>query len=166
MPVYLIRAGENGPVKIGRASDPAQRLSDLQTAHWETLRLIRVWEGDAAEESALHLQFADLRIRGEWFGFSRSMLSDVSLPVIGEEQTFGHTAWIGRPSRFPSILRALMEKSGLSDPDLARLAGTSKQQIFKLRTGQRSVSVEWAKILAPHLGVSWQDLFSDDTEVA
>lgn len=166
MAVYLIRCGENGPVKIGRAADPADRLAELQIAHWETLRIVRVWEGDAAEEAALHLQFADLRIRGEWFSFSRSMISGVNLPVISEPVMPTAAAWVGRPTRFPSMLKELMDSKGLNDPELARLVGTSKQQIFKFRAGQRSVSVAWARLLAPHLGASWQDLFSDDTEVA
>lgn len=82
MAVYLIRAGETGPVKIGYAADPVDRLVNLQTAHWEQLHLLRVWEGELADEAALHLRFSDLRIAREWFSFSRKMLGDVGLKRI------------------------------------------------------------------------------------
>lgn len=82
MPVYLIRAGANGPVKIGYALDPRGRLTELQVAHYEPLSILRMWEGGEPEEAMLHLRFADLCIRGEWFSFSRQMLGDVGLTDI------------------------------------------------------------------------------------
>ena len=82
MPVYLIRAGESGPVKIGLADDPPGRLAELQVAHYEKLTLVRMWEGGRAEEAALHMRFAPLRIRGEWFAPAAEMLGDVALNEI------------------------------------------------------------------------------------
>jgi hypothetical protein len=82
MPVYLIRAGETGPVKIGKADDPYTRLGDLQVANYEKLKLLRIWEGGVVEEAALHEMFDDLWIRGEWHSFSSRMLGDVGLKVI------------------------------------------------------------------------------------
>jgi hypothetical protein len=38
--IYFIQAGETGPIKIGKANDPAQRINQFQTAHHETLRLL------------------------------------------------------------------------------------------------------------------------------
>lgn len=75
MPVYFIRAGDSGPVKIGRAIDVAGRLAELQTAHYEVLHLIREVEGGAAEERWFHRHFHVLRIRREWFLFDATMLS-------------------------------------------------------------------------------------------
>lgn len=48
--------------------------------------------------------------------------------------------------------------AGFNDPKLADAAGTTKQQIFKLRKGQRKLTVEWARRLAPHLGLRWEAL--------
>lgn len=84
MAVYLIRCGEDGPVKIGSADAPQERLAALQTAHWQTLALVRVWQGGETEERKLHRKFSDLHIRGEWFHFSRQMLGDVGLPLAYE----------------------------------------------------------------------------------
>lgn len=51
-----------------------------------------------------------------------------------------------------------MALAGITDPKLAAAAGTTKQQIFKLRRGERKLTVQWAKRLAPFLGVAWQEL--------
>lgn len=46
----------------------------------------------------------------------------------------------------------------MTDPSLASLAGTTKQQIFKLRRGERKLTVQWARRLAPYLAVEWYEL--------
>ena len=75
MPVYFIRAGKDGPVKIGVAADIPERIKALQTAHFEELALIREIPGDFEDEVWLHARFADQAIRGEWFQFSAEMLT-------------------------------------------------------------------------------------------
>lgn len=82
MAVYLIRAGECGPVKIGYAEDVQSRLNNMQTGNHETLTVLRIFEGGQEEESRLHARFIDLRIRGEWFSFSRVMMGDLGLTEI------------------------------------------------------------------------------------
>lgn len=82
MPVYLIRAGEDGPVKIGKADDPKGRLLDLQTGHYEDLMLLRVWNGDLPEERSLHTQFKHLHIAREWFRFDPGMLDAEPLVAL------------------------------------------------------------------------------------
>ena len=79
MAVYFIRAGEDGPVKIGHATDVLARLADLQVAHHAELKLAREIPGGLAEEAWLHRRFCSLRIRGEWFRFSDEMLT-IELP--------------------------------------------------------------------------------------
>ena len=119
MAVYLIRAGVTGPVKLGHASsceDALRRLAALQVAHWETLHLLRMWEGDERAEGQLHARFADLRIRGEWFGFSRLMLADVGLPVIDIPQ---------RDADAPLSALDVMRRLG-GQGDTARLCGPNR----------------------------------------
>jgi transcriptional regulator with XRE-family HTH domain len=41
---------------------------------------------------------------------------------------------------------------------MAKKIGTSRQEIYKLRKGLTRVLPDWAKRLAPHLGVSWDEL--------
>jgi len=74
MPIYIIQAGEDGPVKIGTAYDPYRRLASFQNAHFAELRMLAIYEGEAREEHLLHKKFEHLRIRGEWFRFDPVML--------------------------------------------------------------------------------------------
>ncbi|NLS19868.1 helix-turn-helix transcriptional regulator [Rhizobium sp. P40RR-XXII] len=50
-----------------------------------------------------------------------------------------------------STIKELREKKGLSQQQLADLAGTSQPQIKRLETGERKLTKEWAERLAPHL---------------
>lgn len=83
MAVYIIRVGYAGPVKIGKADDVRSRVASLQTAHYEELRIVRVFEGDA--EALFHERFKHLRIRGEWFHYDDAMLS-FDPPEVKAEQ--------------------------------------------------------------------------------
>ena len=67
--IYILQAGEDGPVKIGRTAGNRlwARIAELQTGQHEHLRLLMIGAGGAAVESALHREFADRRLRGEWF---------------------------------------------------------------------------------------------------
>jgi hypothetical protein len=65
--VYLIQQGTHGPVKIGLAKNPQKRLATLQQANPTKLHGIAAWRGLPFEEAMLHEEFADQRIRGEWF---------------------------------------------------------------------------------------------------
>lgn len=76
MTIYFIRAGEDGPVKIGTTEDLAARMRDLQVGNHEELRLVRTIEGGAGHEQFLHRRFGHLRIRGEWFRWHDDMLAD------------------------------------------------------------------------------------------
>lgn len=65
--IYVMRAGDTGPCKVGFASNVSQRLKALQTGHHERLRVLHVWEGDRDVEARLHRCLAAHRLHGEWF---------------------------------------------------------------------------------------------------
>ncbi len=70
--VYFIQAGENGPVKIGRARDPEARRRALQVSNHECLTLLAVSPGleepqAEAAERPLHVELIAFHVRGEWF---------------------------------------------------------------------------------------------------
>lgn len=46
-----------------------------------------------------------------------------------------------------------IKRSGITSSELAKLADTTKQQIYKLEKGHVRLRDEWARKLAPHLGV-------------
>jgi hypothetical protein len=75
MAIYFIRAGTDGPVKIGKADNVAARLVEMQCDNHVDLILLRQVEGGRLTEAWFHRAFAADRLRGEWFAFQPSMLT-------------------------------------------------------------------------------------------
>lgn len=71
--VYFILNPVADLVKIGISEDPAVRLVALQANTPHKLSLLGIVPGGAEKEKELHKQFADFRVRGEWFSFSREI---------------------------------------------------------------------------------------------
>lgn len=70
--LYFIAPPEKSYVKIGISDDVDRRLKQFQTAHWETLKVIRKIKcKDRKEaqflETELHRKFSRKRVKGEWF---------------------------------------------------------------------------------------------------
>lgn len=65
---YVIGSRDLATVKIGRSVHPIKRLSSLQTAHAESLKLMAVIEGDM--ESQIHERCKCFRMSGEWFRYT------------------------------------------------------------------------------------------------
>ncbi|MEJ0071160.1 MAG: helix-turn-helix transcriptional regulator [Pseudomonadota bacterium] len=55
-------------------------------------------------------------------------------------------------------MREARERRGLTQQQLAELAGTSQPQIDRLETGKRRLTIDWVVRLAPFLGVTPIDL--------
>ena len=77
MPVYLIRSGADGLVKIGFSDTVHKRISQMQVGSPDRLTILRILDGGRELEAALHAWFKPNRVRGEWFTFSEDMLSDL-----------------------------------------------------------------------------------------
>lgn len=73
MSVYFITCRETSTVKIGNSGSPHGRLRDLQTMCPLPLALEAVLPGRHKQEFALHRQFANDRLRGEWFRLSEQI---------------------------------------------------------------------------------------------
>lgn len=76
--VYFIRAGSNGPIKIGMAKDVNKRLSTLQTGNHEFLMLLATIPCKSLKEAEymerkMHRCFKKQHIRGEWYKGSISI---------------------------------------------------------------------------------------------
>lgn len=142
MTVYMIRCGENGPVKIGHSSDPVFRLGQLQISHWETLHILRLFEGGLSEELALHERFADQYIRGEWHHFSRAMLGDVglketyilepTLPPAPASITLERTS---TATEIGANIRALRWSRGLTQQELADALAMARSSLASIEAG-------------------------------
>ena len=65
--LYLMQAGDSGPVKIGRATDPYRRARELQPGCADRIMVVSIIEGRGGDERRLHELFATHRMHGEWF---------------------------------------------------------------------------------------------------
>ena len=67
--VYFVKAGEDGPIKVGRtrADLVKTRLANLQIASPVELHLLGTLESDSKGERELHVRMDHLHVRGEWF---------------------------------------------------------------------------------------------------
>ena len=88
--VYFIRAGNQGAIKIGVASDIKQRLEQLQTGNAFELKVLALIPCSCLDhaydtERRIHKFFAGQRIRGEWFkgDINFSKISDMKVDVDG-----------------------------------------------------------------------------------
>ena len=76
MGVYIIQAGDPGPVKIGWCKDsyPKKRIAVLQVGCPEELEILYLIHPCARTfEGYLHKMFEKHRIRGEWFTYSQEI---------------------------------------------------------------------------------------------
>ena len=68
--IYFVTARDIARVKIGYSTNPARRLSKLQSDSPVKLVLERVIDGEVSDELALHDLFAGHRLSGEWFNLT------------------------------------------------------------------------------------------------
>jgi hypothetical protein len=81
MKVYFILDSASNAVKIGKANNAQQRLSDLQTGNPNPLKLIHEINCESEEQSflleqTLHKKFKKLRISGEWFIYDELLFAE------------------------------------------------------------------------------------------
>jgi len=88
MAVYIVRLGEDGPVKIGFTREVDYRLKTIQRHLPYELHVLRVLDGTPADEKRLHLRFAGGRLWGEWFNFDPAMHGDLGLPDMSRVITY------------------------------------------------------------------------------
>jgi hypothetical protein len=111
--VYFIQGKTTGNIKIGVANDPEARLRDLQIGSSEDLTLLGCLVGSEDLEAALHSQFNEYHIRGEWFRPGRRLTSFLSgrvAPVysVSEQLTWkgvqGGSPWQSAFKTYPAPL--------------------------------------------------------------
>jgi len=77
--VYFIQDTISGHVKIGKSKNPKARLSQLQTATTNPLKLLHTIECEDMDEleTMFHSRFADCYIRGEWFAVEEQQIEEL-----------------------------------------------------------------------------------------
>jgi len=71
---YIIKDYSTGLYKIGKSNNPQQRERTLQSEK-PTIKTVKVFKSDI--ESLLHKEFADVRVRGEWFKLNKVQLTRI-----------------------------------------------------------------------------------------
>ena len=74
--VYLMRNKRNNYTKIGFSKNPKYRESCLQSEEPE-IELLASFKASMEIEGRLHEQYAEFRIRGEWFELSDKHISEI-----------------------------------------------------------------------------------------
>lgn len=77
--IYIVRRGEDGPVKIGRTKDVGKRLVELQVGSPDKLRLVARFPAPEWVEDRLHSVLTAHRLSGEWFSWCAEIELLVSL---------------------------------------------------------------------------------------
>ena len=68
-------------MKVGYSTNPEARVVELQTGNWRPLRLLAKIEGTETDEKALHVEFIEDNLVGEWFKPSEALLSRFGLSI-------------------------------------------------------------------------------------
>jgi Meiotically up-regulated gene 113 len=79
--VYFIRMGEEGPIKIGRATNPNSRISSIASACPIPIIPILLIPG-ADLERKLHAYFFQCWIKGEWFESDPYLLRHIEVMLL------------------------------------------------------------------------------------
>lgn len=119
--VYVIQSEQGGPVKIGKAKNPRERIATLQTASPYPLRLLHVLPGGRPLERQLHERLAPFRLRGEWFDLDPKVLELLALIADVAERAI-------RLGTKPSEIVALFIETPIPGPDHTRCQEFQRQR--------------------------------------
>lgn len=85
--VYFMQNKRNKFVKIGFSKNPQVREKTLQSEEPE-IELIGAIPGNVQFEKELHLAFAIVRVRGEWFDFPPEIVENFRSILNDDQETF------------------------------------------------------------------------------
>ena len=84
-PTVYFMAGDGGPVKIGCALNPSERLASVQTGNPLPLAILATAPGGYAAEKAYHRRWSAHRLHGEWFARAPEITAEIAR-LAGEPQ--------------------------------------------------------------------------------
>lgn len=149
MPVYIIRSGEDGLVKIGHGVVVERRRRAIEMLTGVPMRLLRTIDGEKRLEMAYHAHFANLRQLGEWFVFSPEMLTVVLDPLPKKLKPPPGPEVVPTPGS----LRDLIEKSRKRQDLIAIELGVSAGALSRWLNGHHRLPAVQVRGIARALGV-------------
>lgn len=146
--VYFISAGSS-PIKIGISNDPARRLNDLQTAHYEQLHLLYTISCNSEDharnlERAFHRWYGEQCLLNEWFDILPDEISsDIELMYslsqhVQSIQQYALPEEVGQGYEKQMDARTIIRTHLDSHPEDAAL--TVRELAAKLNVGKSTVS--------------------------
>lgn len=144
--LYVIRQGQDGPVKIGCATDPGTRLQSMQSGNPDPLFLLGVCRGGRGAERMLLSVFKPYRLRGEWFKPVPEIMSFVSELVPWEVvKAGGECPTIRTPSERAQHLRNV----GYTFQEIGDFMGVTRQRAQQLAPAMLARPEGGRKIAVP-----------------
>jgi DNA-binding XRE family transcriptional regulator len=158
MPVYFVQAGDDGPIKIGVASNVARRVRGMRVSNAAALKICATTPGERDDERALHQRFSHCHLQGEWFAPDQGLLRFIATLPAWDTET-------RRPGRPPypgeGALAEWMTAEGLGDEALALRASVNRATISRIRRRKMRPSIDLAKVLIAISGdkITFEGLF-------
>lgn len=158
--IYAIRNQASGAVKLGRTRDVRKRLAQLQTssdAQLELLHYSHCLEPFVAEQ-ALHKQFQEWRIRGEWFALPDNLTEKLALAIDlatapkGKKLVPSNACRMNWTEFEVDLKEKLRAKRG-SQSEVARQLGIKQPSVANYVSGQGRVPVEHIDTILDVLGL-------------
>lgn len=147
MAIYFVQCGAGGPIKIGFSDNPAFRMSQLQTCHWQELTLLGTQDGTEEDERALHQRFSSARAGREWFWPVAELMAHIAMhtskPPTTQEQ-YAHTVDELRNSLdtarlvAPSDIEVAARARGMTMKDVCNKSGIAMSIFTRWRAGTNS----------------------------
>jgi hypothetical protein len=109
--VYVVQAGDNGSIKVGRSANPEERVRGIQTGNPAKIVLVAffvcsTWLIAKTLEASVHVALAPFRLMGEWFRVTpeaacRTIEKQVTILGYGNEVKQDQTRgwWRRRPGK-------------------------------------------------------------------
>lgn len=142
MPVYMIRAGEDGPLKIGWSKNVPERQKIIQPTIPVELKLVRVLDVAPWVEGWLHQQFKGLRLLGEWFSFDQVMLT-IEPPAEKPAKPPKERRQRIRRGLYPTQIQFMARKGTIAAVAAQRRPGEEMPALW------RRVLAEWLAMTSP-----------------
>jgi len=76
--IYFLRAGQDGPIKIGFTAVLERRLAQLRAGSSIALCILGIYRGTKSGEAAIHRWFNDEWLHNEWFAPTQRLLDFLS----------------------------------------------------------------------------------------
>lgn len=139
--IYFI--GHTDYIKIGYTNDISSRLKALQVGSPIELKMIGLIDGDMEYELFIHNKFNHLKIRGEWFKYTKEIENFI---LSFDNKLLWEKGYIDDKKNSKSIIYDCRIDSGLTATECANLLSVSRQAFSKMEVKSSTGRITISKI--------------------